>query len=112
MLNKFRYILRKRLLRNMQEDDIKYEELKKLVNNGAILVDVRNPLEYKEGHIDGAISIPEYELSKKTKEILQDKTQTIIVYCTSGHRSRKAYDILKKQGYQNVYNLYGGLQEI
>ena len=112
MLNKFRYVLRKRLFRNMQEDDIKYEELETLIKDGAILVDVRNPLEFKEGHLNNAISIPEYELNKNAEKILTDKTQTVIVYCTSGHRSRRAYDTLKKQGYQHVYNLYGGLEGI
>ena len=94
----------------MEKNDIDIEELKKLVSNGAILVDVRSPQEYREGHLKDAISIPEYELKSRYKNELQDKNKKIVIYCSSGSRSKRAKKRLEKLGYNNVYNLYNGIQ--
>lgn len=109
MINKFRYILRNRLVRSMEKNDITMEQLKTKVKDGAILIDIRSPQEHKEGHLEGSILIPEYELKNKVHKIVQNKEQIIIVYCSSGIRSKKAQRKLQKMGYINVYNLYGGL---
>ena len=55
---------------------------------GAILLDVRTPQEYAEGHIAGALLIPDYEIGDRAQEELPDKEQKILVYCRSGRRSR------------------------
>lgn len=110
MLNKIKYLLNIKWKRSIEKNDINMEELKRLVANGAILLDVRSPQEYKEGHLEGAISIPEYELKSRSKNELQDKNINIIIYCSSGSRSKKAKKILEKMGYHNVYNLYNGIQ--
>ena len=110
MLNKLKYLLDIKWKRSIEKNDINMEELKRLVSNGAILLDVRSPQEYKEGHLEGAISIPEYELKSRSKNELQDKNINIIIYCSSGSRSKKAKKILEKMGYHNVYNLYNGIQ--
>ena len=109
MINKFRYILRNKLVRSMEKNDINMKQLHAKVKQGAILIDVRSPQEYIEEHLEGSILIPEYELKIKASEKLSDKEQAIIVYCSSGIRSKKAQKILEKMGYSNVYNLYGGL---
>ena len=90
---------------NNEKYDISLDELKKFQEEGAIIIDVRSPQEYNEGHIGGAISIPEYELKKNAESLLKNKDENIIVYCSSGTRSRKAQKILQKLGYRNVYNL-------
>ena len=112
MLTKIKYLIEKNFLesREINECDINIEEMDKMQKNGAILLDVRSPQEYSEGHIVGAISMPTYELKKKINRILQDKNQTIIVYCSTGIRSKKALKELKKMGYIKVYNLYKGLE--
>lgn len=110
MLNKLRYILGKKINRSMEKNDITQEELKKKVLENAILIDVRSPQEYQEGHLEGAISIPEYELTKRSEKKLKNKNEEIIVYCATGLRSKKAQKRLKKLGYTNVYNLYNGFQ--
>lgn len=110
MLNKFKYILKRNNYRTMEKRDITIEELKKMQSNGAIVLDVRSPQEYKEGHIKNAILIPEYELQAKYDKELKDKEKTIVVYCSSGKRSKKAQKKLQKLGYNNVYNLYDGFQ--
>lgn len=108
MIHRIKNIIKNKWYREIVEKDIGIEELKQFQNEGAILIDVRSPQEYREGHIDGAILIPEYEMKKKVENILSDKEKTIIVYCSSGGRSKKAQKLLKKLGYQNVYNLYEG----
>lgn len=90
--------------------DIEIEELKALYKNGAILLDVRSPQEYKEGHLDGATLLPEYELKENANKILKNKEDVIIAYCSSGIRSKKAQKELMELGYEYVYNLKGGLE--
>ena len=94
----------------MDKNDINMEELNKMVSKGAILLDVRSPQEYREGHLKGAISIPEYELANRCSKELKNKDQEIIVYCSSGSRSKKAQKQLQRKGYIKVYNLYNGIQ--
>ena len=110
MLDKLKYMLNVKWKRSMGKNDINMDELKKLVSNGATLIDVRSPQEYEEGHLKGAISIPEYELKSRYKNELKDKDANIIIYCSSGSRSKKAKKLLEKMGYNNVYNLYNGIQ--
>ena len=102
---------KKRKNRDIDEFDIEIEEVEKILkNSGGILVDVRSPKEYEEGHMEGAISIPEYEIKKKAKILLPNKEKVIIVYCSSGGRSKKAKEELRNMGYKYVYNLYNGYQ--
>lgn len=110
MLNKFRYLFKRSGSRRIDLYDINQEQLEKMSSNGAIIIDVRSPQEYAEGHLKGAISLPEYELPAKEKEILKEKEATIIVYCSSGFRSKRVQKKLQKKGYTKVYNLYNGFQ--
>lgn len=110
MLNKLRYIINKKFNRSMDKNDINKQELEKMVSKGAILIDVRSPQEYEEGHLEGAVLIPEYELLSRCREELKNKNAIYIVYCSSGTRSKKAQKELEELGYTNVYNLYNGIQ--
>ena len=76
-----------------------------LINNNAIVIDVRSSEEYNTGHIEDSINIPVDSISTVT----YDKDATIIVYCASGVRSANAAKTLISLGYTNVYNLDGGL---
>ena len=89
-----------------------YEELLEKVKTGAILLDVRTKQEFNEGHLNGAIVIPYYDISKNIKNIVQNKEQEIIVYCKSGGRGITAVQILNKLGYMNVWNLKDGMDGI
>ena len=103
-------IIRKKFLRNIQIYDIDMEELLRKQENGAIIIDVRSTQEYNEGHIKGAINIPYYEISKNIRYVIPNLLTEIVVYCGIGARSKRAYKILKKLQYHNVYNLYGGIE--
>ncbi|CDA31204.1 rhodanese domain-containing protein [Clostridium sp. CAG:492] len=70
-----------------------------------IIVDVRSEQEFKEGHINGAINIPLYKVKSDFQKKVKNKNEYIVLYCTSGIRSKKAQNILISMGYTNVYNL-------
>lgn len=76
--------------------------------NGYVILDVRTQEEYNETHIDGAILIPDYEITAKAENILKDKNQLILVYCRSGRRSKNAASELVKLGYTNIKE-FGGI---
>ena len=73
-----------------------------------ILLDVRTQEEFDEGHIEGAILIPDTEIGDRAEEELIDKESTILVYCRSGRRSKLAAQALADLGYTNIYE-FGGI---
>ena len=77
---------------------------------GYIILDVRTPEEFAEGHIEGAILIPDYEIGEKAESILSDKEQLILVYCRSGRRSKNAANELATLGYTNIKE-FGGIND-
>lgn len=109
MFRFFKQRILRRFFRKFEIGDITFDELLKKQLCGAKVIDVRSRQEYDEGHIDGAINIPEYEINSSIKNVLNNLDEELIVYCQSGSRSRKAYKKLIKLNYKNVFNLYGGL---
>ncbi len=97
--------------RNMEFYEINMEELKQKQKKGAKIIDVRSLQEFNEGHLQGAINIPYYEIRNSINNILKNKEQEIVLYCETGARSKQAYKRLLKMKYKNVYNLYGGLEK-
>ena len=98
-----------------RESTISYEQIsgaeaKALMESekGYIIIDARTQSEYDEGHIAGAILIPEYEIASRAENELPDKNQLILVYCRSGRRSKIAAAELVKLGYTNVKE-FGGI---
>ena len=75
---------------------------------GYIILDVRTQQEYDEGHIPGAILVPDTEIRAKAEEVLTDKDQLILVYCRSGRRSKLAAEALVELGYTNIKE-FGGI---
>ena len=73
-----------------------------------VLVDVRRPDEFNEGHIQDAINIPNEEITDSMPPALPDKNQMILIYCRSGNRSKEAAQKLADMGYTNVYE-FGGI---
>lgn len=73
-----------------------------LIRDGAIVVDVRSAIEFRQGSRPGSINIPLNELDSRSKEI--DKLKTVILCCASGARSGMAAGILKKNGFESVLN--------
>lgn len=73
-----------------------------------IIVDARTQSEFDEGHIEGAILIPEYEIAKRAEKEIPNKNAIVLVYCRSGRRSKIASEELVKLGYTNVKE-FGGI---
>lgn len=73
---------------------------------GAVLLDVRTPGEYREGHISGSRNVPLDSLDK-VSSMVDDKSTPIFVHCLSGSRSRQAEAYLVRSGYTNVKNIGG-----
>lgn len=73
---------------------------------GAVLLDVRTPQEYKEGHISGSKNVPLQTIGNLTS-IADDQQIPLYVYCHSGARSRQAVSMLQRMGYTNVKNIGG-----
>ena len=73
-----------------------------------IILDVRRPDEYAEGHIPGAINVPNEDIGTAEISELPDKSQLILVYCRSGRRSKEASEKLVKLGYTNIVE-FGGI---
>lgn len=109
MLKKVKEIL----YRSLENKEISYKKMEDMLqkNKDAILLDVRSKQEYEEGHLDGSINIPLYEIDKELEK-LPDKKSMILIYCASGHRSKQAKEKLEKLGYENVYHLKDGLDGI
>lgn len=90
--------------------NITAEEAKALMDSeeGYVILDVRTQAEYDEGHIPGAVVIPNTEIESRAEEELPDKDQLILVYCRSGRRSKNAAGILAELGYTNIRE-FGGI---
>jgi len=72
------------------------------------LIDVREPSDYAEGHIDGAVSIPRGLLELALDDVVMDQDATVVLYCGGGSRSALAADTAQQMGYSNVLSLAGG----
>jgi glyoxylase-like metal-dependent hydrolase (beta-lactamase superfamily II)/rhodanese-related sulfurtransferase len=77
-----------------------------VARHGAAVLDVREPAEYAEGHVPGAMSIPQADLAMRLKEI--PKERDLLVVCRSGSRSLASARFLKAHGFDRVVNLDGG----
>jgi rhodanese-related sulfurtransferase len=90
----------------MAINEIPVNELTTLVENGSLVVDVREPDEYESGHIPGASLVPLSTVLSNTSEFESD--ETVYVVCRSGGRSMQACEMLHEVGVSNVVNVAGG----
>ena len=90
--------------------NITAQEAKQIMDSeeGYIILDVRTQQEYEEGHIPGAMLIPDSEIGDRAEAELPDKDQLILVYCRSGRRSKLAAEALVELGYTNIME-FGGI---
>ncbi|HKM02584.1 MAG TPA: DsrE/DsrF/DrsH-like family protein [Bacilli bacterium] len=90
--------------------NVRHFEIDEIIKNGGFVVDSRTDLEYGIHHIEGAINIPQIEMRNRLGEFPEDKNTPIYLYCNIGHTGYLAVQILKGNGYTNIYNLAGGLR--
>jgi rhodanese-related sulfurtransferase len=91
---------------------VKAAELKKELESGQklFLLDVREPAEFKEGRIQGAVNISVNELPKRAGELPHEKALKIVAYCATGRRSAYAAMFLRVYGYGDVRSLASGFK--
>lgn len=70
----------------------------------ALVIDVRSPLEFASGHVDGALNLPLDQFVDGYAQVAPDKQQAVVLYCASGGRSGQAAQFLTAQGYTQVFN--------
>ena len=93
-------------------------------NNDFVILDVRTPDEFKEGHLDNAENIDFYTGLKRNEDVKKfnpeafkeevqnlDKNKIYLIYCSSGNRSEKSLKIMDEMGFTEVYNMLGGFKD-
>ena len=95
------------LWKNSKKRNIKEVSLENIDLRDYFIIDVRSKREYEEGHLNGAINLPSFNIKRNIDKINTNKK--ILVYCQSGERSKKALKTIEDYGIKNVYNLKGGL---
>ena len=90
----------------LKQPDINKGVMEYHKTNGAVLLDVRTPQEYREGHIPGSSNVPLQQLDK-ISAVTENKDTPMFVYCYSGGRSHQAASMLQYMGYSNVQNIGG-----
>ena len=85
------------------------QALQLMNHEDAVLIDTRSNGEYKSGHIPEARNVPHGEIADRLKDLAKYKNKPVILYCATGSRAGATGASLKKDGFENVYTLQGGL---
>jgi rhodanese-related sulfurtransferase len=86
-----------------------FDAIRQINDQDAVMLDVREMKEFKDGHLKDAVHIPLGEIKNRLTELDKHKNKPILVYCRSGQRSYSACKTLKKAGFESVSNLQGGI---
>jgi len=102
-----------KLFNKFNKNKVPYISVDTLVITKAILLDARETKEYNVSHLKNAICVgyDYFDIQKTVEKLPKDKMTKIVVYCSLGIRSEIVAHKLIKEGYTNVYNLYGGILE-
>ncbi len=105
----------KKLLKKFNKESVPYIHVENLddKDENTVLLDAREPREFEVSHLNKAICVgyDYFDLQKTLQRLPADKNAKIVVYCSLGIRSEDVAEQLKKAGYTNVFNLYGGIFE-
>lgn len=85
------------------------EAVRLMNHEEAVVIDVRESNEYAQGHILNALHIPVGSIHDQLGKLEKYRERTLILSCQSGHRSAHACRILKKNGFEHIYNMRGGM---
>ena len=96
--------------KGMGSSGLSAQRLTQLINREqALVVDIRDAHAFNDGHIIHAINIPFAEIDQNLKRLEKDKTRPIVIVCAMGQKAAMAMNKLKKQGFEKVYILTGGM---
>ena len=103
------------LIENLKNphDTIRVKDLNEVIQaeTHPLVVDIRNPNMFAEGHIPGSVNIPQEELGQRAEDLPEDRDAAIVTVCNIGKFSKHATLYLKSKGYRNVRSAKGGLNE-
>ncbi len=90
---------------------ISQDALLEQLQNGEnpIILDVRTPREYQQGHVPGAVNLPYQQIGRRLAELQEFKDREVVVYCEVGPRSRVAQSMLQQAGFTDVRHLAGDM---
>jgi rhodanese-related sulfurtransferase/uncharacterized coiled-coil protein SlyX len=95
-----------------RDGDVSAQTAYRIINTGAMVVDVRTPDEYDIMHVNNSINVPWYNVSDfatRLAPLAGKQDDQIVLYCRSGIRSRNAWLYLNSTGYTQIYNVVGGI---
>jgi rhodanese-related sulfurtransferase len=92
-------------------NEINVEEAKNIIDNGAVVLDVRTKEEFESGHIGGSKNIDVTDASFRDKISELDKEKSYVVYCASGARSLSALGLMRELGFEDAHSMVGGISE-
>ncbi|HET6655246.1 MAG TPA: rhodanese-like domain-containing protein [Gammaproteobacteria bacterium] len=96
------------LVRRVQgKFDVAPNDAIRLINQGAVVVDLRGPDQFKQGHIGEARNVPMAELKEQVDKLAK-AGNGLLVYCTDGKNGMRAIKLLTARGVERVFNLKGG----
>ena len=107
----YRELLARVKERDRRDLDHRGARAPRVVRTSPLFVDVREPDEWEEGHIPGAIYTGRGRLEQRIEGLVPDKSRALVVYCSAGSRSAFAAKVLEELGYENVVNLAGGFTD-
>lgn len=81
----------------------------RLINNDAVVLDLRSAESYGRGHIVGARNIAPDEITEKIASVTRDKSKPLLAVCESGISAQRTVATLRQKGFESVYNLKGGM---
>jgi len=88
------------------------QEAKEVIANiSPLILDVRTPLEYAEGYIEGAMLLPVQVIQREYGKIADYRDKPVLIYCATGNRSTVAAKVLIDNGFKNIYNMRYGIAE-
>jgi len=88
--------------------EVSVDEARERINDGAVLIDVREDNEFEAGHAAGARHMGRGIIERDIVQTVPDKGAELILYCGGGYRSALAADNLQRMGYTNVWSMAGG----
>jgi len=94
--------------------EIKADELlgrAKKMDESFVIVDVRTPDEFAQGHVPGAVNIPVDQIGKRLSELQSAKQKDVVLYCRSGRRAGQAAEVLKTNGFNKLMHLEGDMPQ-
>jgi rhodanese-related sulfurtransferase len=96
-----------------QIEEIPQETLKQWMAEGKelVILDIREPVDYDNGHIQGAINLPRGLLELDIDEVVPNQDKVVVTYCGGGSRSALSAQTLQVMGYNHVYSLIGGYRQ-